>query len=63
MFGICVICWYMMVYEGVWGYVEIYEGIWRYMGVRRARCADAPVAAAVEVTPSELYHQGGMRIS
>ena len=59
---------YLEVYVSIWRYMKVYDGIWRYMGVRRVRCAGggcgAPAAASESMPsmPSELYHQGGMRI-
>ena len=50
----------MKVYGGVCKYIEVYGGIWRYEGAPGAPGAGAP--AAGELMPSELYHQGGMRI-
>ena len=49
----------MTVYGGISMYVKVYGGIWKYMW--GAPGTDA--SAAGELIPSELYHQGGMRIS
>ena len=40
--------------------MEVYESIWRDMGVYGG--APGAPSAADELMPSELYHQGGMRI-
>ena len=50
---------YMEVYGGIWRHMEVYGGIWRYMEVYGG---PRGVAAADELIPSELYHEGGMRI-
>ena len=55
--GICV---YMKVYEDIPWYVEVHEGILGYMEVY-GTILGAP-AAWGELVPSELYHQGGLRI-
>ena len=60
------ICRFMEVHGGIWRYIGVYGGAWRYVrcvGGCGGGCGGGGVGGGGgELMPSELYHQGGMRI-